>query len=133
MRFIHRPIIDGMIEPRTSAAHPSPSAPGKDRCMPSKTKAVRPLTDAEIRARTGKTWDDWFKTLDKFGGVEKGRREIGYTLHGKPGVDAWLSATIIVEYEAARGVLEPDGRPKGYMVCPTKTIAAPVDAAYRAW
>jgi uncharacterized protein YndB with AHSA1/START domain len=101
--------------------------------MPQRTLAPRPLSDAEIKERTGKTWDEWFKTLDKFGGVEKGRREIGYTLHGKPGVDAWLSATIVVEYEAARGVLEPDGRPKGYMICPTKTIAAPVDAAYRAW
>src|SRR5688572_32095416 len=36
--------------------------------------------------------------------------DLGYTLHGKPGVDAWLSATIVVEYEAARGVVLDDDR-----------------------
>jgi len=101
--------------------------------MPGTPKAIRPLTDAQIKTRTGKTWDQWFETLDKFCGVEKGRREIGYTLHGKPGVDGWLSTVIVVEYEAARNVLEPDGRPKGYTVCVTRTIVAPVAAAYAAW
>ena len=48
-------------------------------------------------------------------------------------LDPWWSATINVEYEAARGVVEKDGRRKGYMICVTKTITAPVDKAYAAW
>lgn len=94
-------------------------------------KAEHPLT--EVKAATGKTWEEWFSILDKRGGIAKGRRDIGNFLYGECKLDAWWSATINVEYEAARGVVEKDGRPKGYMICVTKTIAAPVDKAYEAW
>ncbi|MFY9608199.1 MAG: SRPBCC domain-containing protein [Blastocatellia bacterium] len=94
-------------------------------------KAEHALT--EVKAATGKTWDEWFSILDKRGGIAKGRRDIGNYLYGECKLDPWWSATINVEYEAARGVVEKDGRPKGYMICVTKTIAAPVDKAYGAW
>lgn len=94
-------------------------------------KAEHPLT--EVKSATGKTWEEWFSILDKRGGIAKGRRDIGNFLYGECKVDPWWSATINVEYEAARGAVEKDGRPKGYMICVTKTIAAPVDKAYEAW
>jgi hypothetical protein len=87
-------------------------------------KAEHALT--EVKTATGKTWEEWFSILDKRGGIAKGRRDIGNFLFGECKVDPWWSATINVEYEAARGVVEKDGRPKGYMICVTKTIAAPV-------
>jgi uncharacterized protein YndB with AHSA1/START domain len=86
-----------------------------------------------MKARTGKTWDQWFKVIDDFGGAPKGRREIGAFLQDTHKLDAWASSTLNVEYEAARGVLEKDGRPKGYMICATKTIAVPADKAFDAW
>ncbi len=101
--------------------------------MPVKTKAAHPLTDAEIKERTGKTWDQWFKALDEFGGPDKGRREIGNLLHTKHKLDPWMSSTLIVEYEGARNVLEKDGRPKGYMICATKSVNVDADAAFAAW
>ena len=93
-----------------------------------------PLTDAEMRERSGRTWDEWFAIMDDFGGPAKGRRALGLLLYDTHGVkDPWLSSTLLVEYEAARGVLEKDGRPKGYMICSTKTVAAPPAEAFRAW
>jgi uncharacterized protein YndB with AHSA1/START domain len=94
-------------------------------------KAEHPLS--EVKAATGKTWDEWFSILDKRGGIAKGRRDIGNFLYAECKLDVWWCATINVEYEAARGAVEKDGRPKGYMICVTKTIAAPVDKAYAAW
>ncbi|MFM9995128.1 MAG: SRPBCC family protein [Phycisphaerales bacterium] len=97
--------------------------------MAAKT-AVHPVPDAEMKAKTGKTWDQWFKVLDDFGGPPKGRREIGNFLHDTHKVDPAITAMINVEYEAARGVVEKDGRPKGYMICATKTVAATPAKAY---
>ncbi|HSO75673.1 MAG TPA: SRPBCC domain-containing protein [Blastocatellia bacterium] len=94
-------------------------------------KTEHPLTD--VKSATGKTWEEWFSILDKRGGIAKGRRDIGNFLYVECKVDPWWSATINVQYEAAREAVEKDGRPKGYMICVTKTIAAPVDKAYEAW
>lgn len=94
-------------------------------------EAEHPLT--EVKSATGKSWDEWFSILDKRGGIAQGRRSIGEFLYKECKLDPWWCATINVEYEAARGVVEKDGRAKGYMICVTKTITAPVDKAYAAW
>lgn len=94
-------------------------------------KAEHLLT--EVKSATGKSWDEWFSILDKRGGIAQGRRPITEFLYTECKLDMWWCATINIEYEAARGVVEKDGRPKGYMICVTKTIAAPVDKAYAAW
>ena len=46
------------------------------------------------------------------------------------GLLAWWAQTIAVEYERARSVHEKDGRPKGYSICVTKTIAAPAERVF---
>ena len=94
-------------------------------------KTEHPL--AEVKAATGKNWDEWFSILDKRGGIPQGRRSIGDFLYKECKLDPWWCATINIEYEAARGAVEKDGRPKGYMICVTKTIAVPVDKAFAAW
>jgi uncharacterized protein YndB with AHSA1/START domain len=99
--------------------------------MKVKLKAEHPLS--EIKSATGKSWDEWFGLLDKRGGIAAGRRAIGEFLYRECKLDPWWCATLNVEYEAARGAVEKDGRPKGYMICVTKTISAPVDKAYAAW
>jgi uncharacterized protein YndB with AHSA1/START domain len=82
------------------------------------------MSSEAVKKATGKTWEQWFKELDSFGGAEKGRKAINELLYEKMKVDPWWCATIVVEYEAARKVLERDGYPKGYTICATKAIAA---------
>lgn len=88
---------------------------------------------AEAKSRTGKTLDEWFAVLDSRGGTAAGRRAHNDYLFGEAKVPAWWVSTIVNEYEKARGVLEKDGRLKGYNICCTKTIGAPVEAVYGAW
>jgi uncharacterized protein YndB with AHSA1/START domain len=92
-----------------------------------------PLTDAAAAAATGKTLGAWFADLDAHGGVEAGRRELVQHVYGAAGKDEWWSTTIVVEYEKARGAREKDGLPKGYSICATKTVAAPVAEVFAAF
>lgn len=99
--------------------------------MQVKLEAEHPLS--EVKSATGKSWEEWFSILDSRGGVAQGRRAINDFLYKDCKLDPWWCSTINIEYEAARGVVEKDGKPKGYTICVTKTIAAPVDKAYEAW
>ena len=96
-------------------------------------EAQNSLSEESVKSATGRTWKEWFAILDKRGGTAQGRRLITDFLYGECKLDIWWCATLNVEYEAARGAVEKDSRPKGYMICATKTIAAPVDKAYDSW
>lgn len=101
--------------------------------MQVKLEAQHPMSDASIKSATGKSWKEWFAVLDSRGGTAQGRRAINDFLYGECKLDPWWCSTINVEYESARGALEKDGRPKGYTICATKTIAAPVDKTFAVW
>jgi len=101
--------------------------------MQVKLESQHPETEEAVRAATGKGWEEWFAVLDAKGGPSLGRRAINLFLYDECKVDAWWCATLNIRYEAARGVVEKDGRPKGYTICATKTIAAPLEAVYARW
>ena len=89
-------------------------------------------TDAAASEATGKTLKKWFAELDALGGIEKGRRDLtSHLLAAK--LDEWWAVTVAVEYEKARGQAEKDGLPKGYSICSTKTIAAPLPDVFAAF
>ena len=90
-------------------------------------KADHPVSDTSCKSATGKTLAEWFKALDDHGGVALGRRSLSnWILEQK--VEPWWCATICSEYEIARGDMARDGKPKGYSICPTKSIkASPAD------
>lgn len=92
-----------------------------------------PLTNDGSKAATGKTLDEWFEYLDAFDALTKGRKLVNNHLYGDLKVDIWWTSAIAVEYERERGVKEKDGRQKGYFICSTKTINAPLDKVYAAW
>jgi uncharacterized protein YndB with AHSA1/START domain len=88
------------------------------------------LADADVRKRTGKTLDDWYRRLDASGVAGTGRRAATEHLMTEHELDAWWAQTIAVEYERARGQKERDGRPKGYSICVTKSITALPEAVF---
>jgi uncharacterized protein YndB with AHSA1/START domain len=96
-------------------------------------KADHPVSDASCKEATGKTLAEWFKALDKQGGVELGRRNLSKWIEHEHDVELWWAATITCEYEVARGDLATDGKPKGYMICPTKSIKASPKRCYEAF
>jgi uncharacterized protein YndB with AHSA1/START domain len=91
------------------------------------------VDDGTCRAKTGKTLTQWYGELDRLGGLAKGRRDLVEAIYDATGKDVWWSTTIVIEYERAKGQTEKDGRPTGYSICSTKTIAAPLDQVFAAF
>lgn len=101
--------------------------------MPSKASVHTPsMSDAAVKAKTGKDWAGWFSTLDKAGAMKLQHREIAALLHGKLGVPAWWSQMVTVEYELSRGLRERHQKSDGYSVGVTKTIATSLSKLYAA-
>jgi uncharacterized protein YndB with AHSA1/START domain len=98
--------------------------------MKATLRSEKAVSDENVKKETGKSFAEWWKALDAFGGPAKGRREIGNHLYGELKVDPWWSATLQVEYERYKGVVEKDGRGKGYTICATKSVKAPPE---RCW
>lgn len=96
-------------------------------------KSEHPMSHGDVRAATGRTWEEWYDLLDDRGGPAPGRRAITEALMQEHRLEPWWAQTIAIEYERARGVREKDGRPKGYSICVTKTIAAPAEAVFDAF
>ena len=96
-------------------------------------KADHAVSDASCKSATGKTLADWFKALDSHGGVALGRRSLGNWLQEEHEVNAWWSSTIVNEYEIARGAVAADGKPRGFSICPTKSIKADARACFAAF
>jgi len=96
-------------------------------------KSDHAVSEASCKSATGKTLADWLKALDKHGGIPLGRRELGQWLMKDQKVDPWWSATIVSEYEIARCDFAKDGKPKGYSICPTKSIKASPKDCYAAF
>jgi uncharacterized protein YndB with AHSA1/START domain len=91
---------------------------------------ARPIDDKAMTRETGHTRSEWFKEIERT--KADGRSAIGKALLAKK-VDAWWITVITVEYEAYAGIVEKDGRPKGYSLCITKTVAAPVPRVFKSF
>lgn len=89
--------------------------------------------EASAKSATGKSLGEWFAMLDERGGPQLGRREIGQLLYSTCNLDPWWIATLNNEYEAAHGIVDKDGRPKGYTICATKSVKATPQACFAAF
>jgi uncharacterized protein YndB with AHSA1/START domain len=96
-------------------------------------RAEHAVSDTTCKAATGRTLTDWHARIDERGGLQLARRGMGNWLSGELKVDPWWSATIIHEYELARGALEEDGEPKGYTICVTRSVKADPAACHGAF
>lgn len=96
-------------------------------------KADHAVSEASCKSATGRTIAEWFKALDAHGGVALGRRHLSNWLQEEHEVQSWWSSTVVNEYEIARGDLGRDGKPKGYSICPTKSIKASALACFAAF
>ena len=101
--------------------------------MKVEAKPDNPMSDPDVKRETGKSWDAWFSEVDKMGGSELGRRAVTEKLVTDFKLGPWWAQTIAVDWEAARKVHLKDGRPKGYFICVTKTIAAPAQRVFDAF
>jgi uncharacterized protein YndB with AHSA1/START domain len=91
------------------------------------------MSDEAVRAKTGRTWAEWFRLLDAEGCRKMNHKEIVAVVGRKYAVGPWWQQMVTVEYERARGLREKHERPDGYQVSRSKTLAAAPDRVFRAW
>jgi uncharacterized protein YndB with AHSA1/START domain len=84
------------------------------------------MSDDAVKAKTGKTWKQWFATLDKAGAYKMNHQEIAKYLSTKQGVGPWWQQMVTVTYEQARGLREKHQKPAGYQVSISRIIKTPL-------
>ncbi len=100
-------------------------------------KAVPRLatSDATIRERTGRGWEEWFDLLDEWGAAERSHREIARHVAGLLEIEplAWNAQAVTGSYERARGLREVGEHADGFRITTSKTVGVPVDVLYDAF
>jgi hypothetical protein len=96
---------------------------------------VLATTDAAIRDRTGRGWEEWFDVLDEWGAAERTHREIARWVAEQLDVVPleWGPQAITMSYERARGGRAIGQKADGFSVTASKTVAVPVEALYDAF
>ncbi len=67
--------------------------------MPTKRTGDTNISEAAVKAKTGKTWKQWFTLLDNWGAMAREHKDIAAHLLKSHHVTPWWSQMITVEYE----------------------------------
>jgi hypothetical protein len=97
-------------------------------------QAVKPImTDAGIKAKTGKGWDQWYAALDKAGAAKLDHKAITALLDEKFKPGPWWGQMIAVSYERARGIRAMNQKCDGeFSVSVSKTVPVDLSVLYGA-
>jgi Activator of Hsp90 ATPase homolog 1-like protein len=90
------------------------------------------MSDAAVKAKTGKVWKEWFEILDEAGAKKMPHKEIAKYLSTEQGVDPWWSQMVSVTYEQQRGLRDVHEKPEGYEVGVSRTVNASLSKLYLA-
>ena len=102
--------------------------------VPADHEAVTGMSDAAVKAKTGRTWKQWVSVLDAADAHTLSHRDIARHLAEDHGVAAWWSQMVTVGYERLRGLRDVgQRRGGGYDVNKSKTLPVPVSRLYRAF
>jgi hypothetical protein len=99
-----------------------------------KPRAAKRMSDAAVKARTGKTWPEWFKILDRAGAKKMRHQDISAYLAKAHKVGPWWRQMIAVPYEHERGLREKFQKCDGeFAASGSRTLCVPLDRSYVAW
>jgi hypothetical protein len=90
--------------------------------------------DEAIREKTGRTWEEWVRTLDAHDATKMRHRDVAVLVNEKYGVDGWWSQSVTVGYERIKGLRAPGQRLNGtYETNKSRTYNVPVETLFDAW
>ena len=98
-----------------------------------KAKSSPRIGDDAVKAKTGQTWNEWYKILDAAGGQTMNHQQLVARLSRQHGIGPWWRQMIAVTYEQAHGRREKHEKPGGYEISVSRTIHAPLSKAFKAW
>jgi uncharacterized protein YndB with AHSA1/START domain len=90
------------------------------------------MSDAAVKAKTGKVWKEWFQILDEAGAKKMPHKEIAKYLSTEQNVGPWWSQMVTVTYEQARGLRDVHEKPEGYEISVSRTVNASLSKLYQA-
>ncbi len=96
--------------------------------VPAATKTGKPsprIGDEAVKAKTGQTWNEWFKILDAAGGKTMNHQQLVSRLSRQHGIGP--------TYEQSRGLRAKHQKPEGYEISVSRTIETPLSKAFKAW
>jgi uncharacterized protein YndB with AHSA1/START domain len=100
--------------------------------MPTTSKPFSPrMGDEAVKAKTGKTWDQWYAILDKAGAKEMSHQDIVKVLSSKYEVGPWWQQMVTATYEQARGRRQMHEKPSGYEISVSRTVNVPLATLYK--
>jgi uncharacterized protein YndB with AHSA1/START domain len=91
------------------------------------------IGDDAVKEKTGKTWLEWFKTLDKASAIKMNHKEIVSYLKKNFDLNGWWQQMVTVTYEQERGMRKVHEKPEGFQISKSKSISAPVSKLFKAW
>jgi uncharacterized protein YndB with AHSA1/START domain len=117
--------VNGAGAATTSVGAPSAAA----------TSSPLATSDAAIRERTGRGWEEWFDLLDEWGAPERSHRDVARQLAELLELHplAWNVQAVVGSYERARGLRQVGEHADGFSVTASKTVAVPVEALFDAF
>jgi len=99
-----------------------------------KPREAKRMSDAAVKERTGKTWPEWFKILDKAGAKKMRHQDISAYLNKEHKVGPWWCQMIAVPYEHERGLREKFQKCDGeFAASGSRTLSVPLSKSYDAW
>ena len=91
------------------------------------------IGDAAVKAKTGRTWREWFAILDEAGATQMDHRQIVAYLGEHHRIAPWWQQMVTVGYEQERGLRQVHQTPTGYQVSASKTVSVPIGVLFDAW
>lgn len=118
-------------ESYTAARHQLLATPTSSK--PSIDRSNAGMSDAAVRAKTGRTWAEWVRVLDAVGAAKLPHRAIAQHV-ASLGLTSWWTQTVTVGYERIRGLRERGQKRGGaYEASKTRTFAVPVGVLFDAF
>lgn len=120
---------------------PTPASKGRTRRSARKTVSSAGVLDklagmssAAVKAKTGKTWTEWGRTLDAAGAKKMAHAAIAKLLHEVHGVGDWWAQMVTVGYERLRGLRTRHQKSDGkFSASASRTVGVGIASLYQAW
>jgi hypothetical protein len=101
--------------------------------MAGNRQAATTMSDAAIKAKTGRDWAGWFAVLDKAGAAKLDHAAIAKLAAGKLGAGDWYGQMVAVSYERAKGIRARNQKCDGeFSVSVSKVVPAPLGKLFKA-
>ena len=91
-------------------------------------------SDAEIRRRSGRGWEQWFEWLDERHADQLSHRDIARLVAAELEIAplVWEAQAVTISYERSRGMRVVGQRADGFAVSATRTVAVGVEELFAA-